>query len=153
MVHTSFPHGDNRREDETLLIDDDEPVVEASSWGGRVWATARTAPALLLVSMSAFVLLLFASTVCIVAGLAEAGDLVFGAFGAAAAVLGLVLAGNVNGCAVGMERLADAVRSGPLTFSGSRWTARRYRLLGAVYVVMGCVFAAVGWGGVITWGR
>jgi len=110
-------------------------------------------PALLQVTMSAFVLLLFASFVCIVGGVAGPGDLVFGAFGAAAAALGLVLVNNVNGSAVGMERFADAVRSGRLKVSGSRWTVRRYRLLGAGYVVMGCVFAAVGWSGVIEWRR
>jgi hypothetical protein len=137
------------REDETLLIGDDGLVVEATSWGSRVWATVRTAPAPLLVTMSAFVLLLFASMVCLVAGAAEPGDLVFGAFGATGVGLGLVLVSNVNGSAVGMERFADAVRSGPLKFSGTRWTARRYRLLGAVYVVMGCVFAAVGWSSAI----
>ena len=135
------------------MIGDDGLVAEVSSWGSRVWAAVRTAPALLLVAMSAFALLFFASIVCIVADVAQPGDLVFGAFGVAAAVLGLVLVSNVNGSAVGMERFADAVRSGRLKVSGSRWTARRYRLLGAVYVVMGCVFAAVGWSGVIKWGR
>ena len=133
------------------MIGEDGLVTEPSSWGGRVWATARTAPPLLLITMSAFVLLLFASIVCIIAGAAGLADLVFGALGASAAVLGLVLVSNINGSAVAMARFADAVRSGPVRISGRRWTAGRYRLLGAVYVVLGCVFAIVGWSGVSTW--
>lgn len=66
------------RERGTLLIGDDGLVVEASSWGGRVLATVRTAPTLLLVIMWAFALLFFANIVCIIAGAAELGDLCSG---------------------------------------------------------------------------
>lgn len=85
------------------------------------------------------------------AGAAGPGDVVFGTFGASTAALGLVLVSNINSSAVAMERVADAVRSGRMKISGGRWTARRYRLLGAAYVVIGCVFAVVGWSGVIKW--
>jgi hypothetical protein len=136
-----------------LTVGDDEHVAEASSWGDRVWTAVRTAPTLLLITMSAFVLLLLASIGCIVAGAAGPGDVVFGTFGASAAALGLILVSNINDSAFAMERFADAVRSGRVKISGGRWTARRYRLLGAAYVVVGFVFAIVGWSGVIRWRR
>ncbi len=126
-------------------------VAEASSsWGSRVWASVRTAPVPLLITMSAFVLLFFATIICNMFGAAGARDVVVGAFGASTAALGLVLLSNVNSSAVAMERFADAVRSGRVSIPGGRWTARRYRLLGACYVVLGCVFAIAGWSGVIT---
>jgi membrane-bound ClpP family serine protease len=103
--------------------------------------------------MSAFLAAFLASLVCIVAGASEPGDFMVGALGVAAAVLGVVLVSNVNGSAVVMARFSAAARSGPLKFSGSRWTARQYRLLGAVYVVMGCAFAAIGLSGGIKWRR
>lgn len=101
--------------------------------------------------MLGFVLLLPASIGCIVLQVRSAGDALFGAYGAAAAILGSVLLLDVADSATAMERIADAIRSGPVRFSGSRWTARRYRLLGGVFIVMGIAFAAVGWSGVATW--
>jgi hypothetical protein len=100
----------------------------------------------------AFVLLLLASVLCIMLGVQSAGDALFGAYGAAAAILEFVLLVDVADSATAMERFAEAIRSGPVRFSGRRWTARRYRLLGAVYIVIGIGFAVVGWSGVVNWG-
>jgi hypothetical protein len=108
---------------------------------------------LLSITSLAVALLPVASIVCVCAGAVGPGDVVFGAYGASAAALGLVLVSNVDGSAVAMERFSEAVRSGPVKLSGRRWTARRYRLLGAGDVVFGCLFAIAGWSGMATWRR
>lgn len=121
--------------------------------GQSSWNRLLAAPRPLQVALSVFVLLLFANVVCLIVGSAGPGNVVLGLFGVAAVVLGVLLAANVAGSASAMHGFTATVRPGRFGFLDGRWTVRRYRLLGGFYVVLGCVFAVMGWSGANTWGR
>jgi hypothetical protein len=126
-------------------------VGAAVSWWGRVSSALRATPIVLRVPLIAVVVLMLCSIMCVFLRLEAAATVFFGAFGMSGVALGLVVIADASGSAAAIHRLVAAVNSGRKRSSATQWLARRYRLLGVFYVVVGAMCAVVAWSGQVKW--
>jgi len=111
----------------------------------------RQRPLVLSVFLKVFVVLLLTSIVSILLKAHAAGDVVFGLYGVVAAGVGLVLALDLRGSAGAMKGWSKELHTGPIPIKGRSFSSRKYRVIGACFVVFGIGLAVVAWSGAITW--
>ena len=95
--------------------------------------------------------MLLASIVSLVLRAHAAGDVVFGLYGVVAACVGVALAVDLQGSAGAMEAWSKELYTGPIRINGGPVSVRKYRVLGAGFIVFGIGLAVVAWSGAITW--